>query len=64
MFPVARLQSIPELGFVMQPGTLGGLFTTIEGLLLQVRSRSRSRSRNWRQKQQAECRGNRSHMRG
>lgn len=30
--------SIPELDFEIQSGTLGGQFTTIEGLLTQVRS--------------------------
>eukprot|EP01052_Picozoa_sp_SAG31_P003352 SAG31_NODE_127_length_23612_cov_39.709863_18_plen_176_part_00 len=29
--------AVPELGFEVQPGTLGGLFTTVEGLLTQAK---------------------------
>jgi zinc finger protein len=30
---------IPELGFEMEPGSLGGVYSTVEGLLLQIHDR-------------------------
>ena len=33
---------IPELDFLMAPGSLGGLYTTVEGLLRQMREKLRS----------------------
>ena len=36
--------SIPELDFEIEPGSLGGVFTTVEGLIVKAVEHLRSRS--------------------